>query len=142
MGLGGKCGHGLACNPLRVTERYISNRFSYVPNLPPVSPVAAMGAAHGFALVYVFAHVDLVSPTATAKDKRVMANICTYWTNSAKFGNPNGLGLPKWPTFTSDRQRIMKLGVPLEAGEIPAGDLRGIKIWHDFYAQKRNCLSH
>lgn len=117
-------------------------RFSYVPNWPPDSPLTAMGAAHGFELSDVFAHADLLPATATAKDKRVMETISTYWINFAKFGNPNGLGLSEWPTFTSDRQRIMKLGDPIEAGEIPAEDLRGIKIWHDFYAQKRNSLPH
>lgn len=117
-------------------------RFSYVPNAPPDSPLATMGAAHGFELGDVFAHADLLPPTATAKDKRVMEVISTYWTNFAKIGNPNGLGLPQWPAFSKDGQRIMKLGNPIEAGKIPVEDLRGIKIWRDFYATKRNSLSH
>lgn len=102
--------------------------FSYVPNWPPDSPLTAMAAAHGFELGDVFAHADLLPPTATAKNKRVMETIFSYWTNFAKFGNPNGPGLPEWPTFTGDRQRIMKLVDPIEAGKIPAEDLRGIKF--------------
>ena len=31
----------------------------------------------------------------------------TYWTNFAKYGDPNGEGVPVWPEFTMDNQELM-----------------------------------
>jgi para-nitrobenzyl esterase len=117
-------------------------RFSHAPNWPPdYSRLIAMGAAHGFELGYVFAHAQFLPPMASAADKYVMETMSTYWTNFAKFGNPNGPELPIWPAFTSNAQRIMTLGDPIEAGNIPEEDLRGIRFWSDYYADKRSGYS-
>jgi para-nitrobenzyl esterase len=35
--------------------------------------------------------------------------MATYWTNFAKNGDPNGDGLPVWPNFTIDNQRVLNL---------------------------------
>ena len=32
-----------------------------------------------------------------------------YWTNFAKTGNPNGTGLPDWPTYAPEKFMYMKL---------------------------------
>lgn len=108
--------------------------FSYVPRYPPGSPFAAMGAAHGFELRYVFAHG---SSKATAKDEQMLHAMSTYWTNFAKAGNPNGAGLPRWPAFTRAHQMVMTLGDPIGAGEVPSGDLRRFELLDAFYAGQR-----
>jgi len=33
--------------------------------------------------------------------------MATYWTNFAKSGDPNGDGLPVWPNFTTNRERVL-----------------------------------
>ena len=33
----------------------------------------------------------------------------TYWTNFAKYGNPNGEGVPEWPAFTDAKPDVMYL---------------------------------
>jgi para-nitrobenzyl esterase len=102
--------------------------FSHVPQYPPRSPLAALGAAHGFELGNVFAHTELLPTTATARDLQVLQTMSTYWTNFAKTGNPNGPGLPRWPVFTERHQHIMKLGNPIVAGEMAQADLRGLEL--------------
>ena len=43
----------------------------------------------------------------------------TYWTNFAKFGDPNGASLPLWSPFSSQNPRAMLLGDDIEQGLVP-----------------------
>ena len=33
--------------------------------------------------------------------------ISSYWVNFTKTGDPNGPGLPEWPAFSEDDQKVM-----------------------------------
>jgi len=66
--------------------------------LPPVSfPYAA---AHASELQYLFAlPVAVPRPPLNAQQLQLSSAMQHYWTNFAKFGNPNGLGVPVWQEF-------------------------------------------
>ncbi len=52
-----------------------------------------------------------LGPTATpaAADRQLSATMMAYWTNFARKGNPNGPGLPNWPTIGQAGSRVLQL---------------------------------
>jgi para-nitrobenzyl esterase len=75
------------------------------------------GASHGMEMPYVFDHLDQQALPWTPQDRQLATIMSTYWTNFAKSGDPNGAGLPVWPTFAATHRQTMQLGpsiMPIE----------------------------
>jgi para-nitrobenzyl esterase len=94
--------------------------FMHGPPFPAGSAHHEWGASHFAELWYMFDHLDQEAWRWSAADRRLAALMADYWTNFVKHGDPNGKGLPVWPTF--DTGKAMHLQGSPFAGELPGRD--------------------
>jgi para-nitrobenzyl esterase len=89
--------------------------FDFVPD--PMRARMPYGSGHGTDISYVFNTLDARwgNPETTSADENLAQIMNTYWVNFAKTGNPNGEGLPEWPAYTPENNRILDIqpdGIP------------------------------
>jgi len=63
---------------------------------------AQFRAAHVFEEPFLWDNFNFFGPYVPTPSEQILSQRMTgYWTNFAKNGNPNGLGLPTWPQYNS-----------------------------------------
>ena len=62
--------------------------------------------------------------------------MATYWTNFAKYGNPNGKGVPKWPAFSDQNPELMYFAGTPHTGPVPNAE--GLKALDAYFAWRRS----
>lgn len=83
-------------------------QFGYVP--PAMQARARYGAGHGSEVSFVFNTLNArwgATAEATPEEKELANTLNTYWANFAKTGNPNGKGLPEWPLYNPQNEKIL-----------------------------------
>ncbi|WP_312836877.1 carboxylesterase family protein, partial [Pantoea sp.] len=58
---------------------------------------------------YVFGNLGAL-PQATAEDRRLAQTMMTRWVAFARSGDPNAAGLPSWPRWHPDGERLWSIG--------------------------------
>jgi para-nitrobenzyl esterase len=106
--------------------------FDQHPPRTPGTPEADHGTPHGVDVPYVFENLD---DKATPEDHHISETMAAYWTNFAKHGDPNGPGLPVWPTFSDATPVVMYLGPTARTGAVPSAD--SLKVLDQFFAWRR-----
>jgi carboxylesterase type B len=82
------------------------------------------GVAHGCEVEYVFQHSNL-----GANEKAVSSSMGAWWTNMAKYGNPNGQGAEVWTTYSAGTPSIMHINEKPAVSTTPAADSR-CEVWN------------
>ena len=110
--------------------------FDQHPDYPAGSPMAGIGAPHGREVPYVFGHLnDLRHETPTPADHVISDAMATYWTNFAKFGDPNGKGEPHWPAFSDEHPELMYFAERPHVGPVPNPE--GLEALNAYFAWRR-----
>jgi para-nitrobenzyl esterase len=108
--------------------------FDQHPDYPADSPQAGRGSPHGQEVAYVFQHLNPSQQTAKS-DEAISEAMATYWTNFAKFGDPNGPGLAKWPAFSDANPVLMYFAQTPHTGPVPSAD--ALKVMDQYFAWRR-----
>ena len=111
--------------------------FDQHPDYPADSPQAGHGSPHGMEVEYVFKHVTGgPSGKPSATDLTISEAMATYWTNFAKYGDPNGKGMPRWPAFNDKNPQLMYFAGTPHTGPIPNEE--GLKALDGYFAWRRS----
>jgi len=86
--------------------------FNHASPMPPGAmfsgrPATDMGSYHGGELVYVWNNLYLKDWPWTPADHSLGELMSSLWTNFAKTGDPNGPGLPKWPSYDAKNEMLL-----------------------------------
>jgi para-nitrobenzyl esterase len=109
--------------------------FDQHPDYPKDSPREGYGSPHGQEVAYVFQHLDESNPQTTKSDIAISEAMATYWTNFAKYGNPNGEGVPQWPAFSGTNPVVMYFGQTAHTGPVPSAE--PLKVLDSYFEWRR-----
>jgi para-nitrobenzyl esterase len=87
-------------------------RYRFEQTLPLAAdapPGAEPAAPHASEIEFVFQVLSSRKLPWRPEDRRVSELMGAYWSNFAKTGDPNGEGLPRWPSYSADGYQVMHL---------------------------------
>lgn len=109
--------------------------FDQHPDYPKDSPRYGYGSPHAQDVSYVFQHLNPSDPQLAKSDFDLSDAMATYWTNFAKYGDPNGQGVPAWPAFSDKNAEVMYLGPTPHVGPVPSAE--SLKVLDSYFEWRR-----
>ncbi len=74
----------------------------------------SLGALHAIDLRYVFNTLD--NAEEFPENQKLADRVMKYWVRFACFGNPNGMGLPRWPEYKAGNKSYIILDDSISVG--------------------------
>lgn len=109
--------------------------FDQHPDFPADSPRFGYGSPHGQDVGFVFQHLNPNSQNATGTDQQISEAMATYWANFAKYGHPNGKGVPDWPAFSDANPVVMHFNQTAHTGPVPGAE--SLKVLDAYFKWRR-----
>jgi len=109
--------------------------FDQHPDYPEGSPDFGHGSPHAQDVSYVFQHIDPTNLQTTKSDLEISEAMGIYWTNFAKYGNPNGNDVPKWNAFTNSNPAVMYFNKKPYMGTVPS--VESMKVLDSYFKWRR-----
>jgi para-nitrobenzyl esterase len=109
--------------------------FDQHPDYPKDSPRFGYGSPHAQDVAYVFQHLDASNPETSKSDLEISEGMATYWTNFAKYGNPNGKGVPEWPNFSDKNPTLMYFSQTPHIGPVPSAE--SLEVLDSYFEWRR-----
>jgi len=113
----------------------VSKNPAYVYYFDHRTPASPDGATHGAEMAYVFGNLDSRLGPPSAADVTLSENMSTYWVNFAKSSDPNGPGLPAWPTYNENTQQVLYFDSTIAPRTWP--NLPQLQALNDYYSWRR-----
>lgn len=102
--------------------------FSHVP---PEDGLEKYGAYHGAEVAYAYANLGADGDAEyTETDYRLRDQMSAYWSNFARTGDPNGPGLPAWPTVREAPEQVMEFDGGSSVAPRPRPE--AVDFWMDY----------
>jgi len=109
--------------------------FDQHPDYPKDSPKYGQGSGHGQDVAYVFEHLNTSNSELTKSDYEISDAMGTYWTNFARYGHPNGNGVPEWPAFSDSNPKVMHFNQSPRIGSVPSAE--SLKVLDAYFKWRR-----
>jgi para-nitrobenzyl esterase len=103
--------HELAAELSRLNGEIYVYRFDRVA---PKNQESGFGVGHGEEIPYVLGHVDVEGYGEA--DRLVSDMTMKYWVQFARAGNPNTVGLPKWPKYIHGKNEFLVIDDEVSVG--------------------------
>ncbi len=110
--------------------------FDQHPEYPEGSPRAGYGSPHGQEVAYVFGTLDTSRAQTIKTDLDISDAMRTYWTNFAKYGDPNGSGEPNWPAYSAAYPVVMYFSQSPHTGPVPGA--ASLKVLDAYFEWRRS----
>jgi para-nitrobenzyl esterase len=104
----------------------------FFSHVPPEDGLERYGAYHGAEVAYAYDNLGADSEAEYQDaDYRLRDQMSSYWLNFVRTGDPNGSGLPRWPTVAQAGEHVMEFGTD---GSVlsPRPRSEAIDFWLDY----------
>ncbi|HLY71509.1 MAG TPA: carboxylesterase family protein, partial [Puia sp.] len=93
--------------------------YNFNRKVPATADFVKYGAFHTGEVVYAYHNLKFENRPWQQADKDLAELMSSYWVNFATTGNPNGKGLPEWPSYNTEKNKSMQFDEKTEVRTLP-----------------------